>query len=52
MPLSLKQSITNNASDLSVLQSSFDVLTINVSEAVAFHHNIPRLREAQSELKK
>jgi hypothetical protein len=26
MSLSLKQSITNNASDLSVLQSSFDVL--------------------------
>jgi len=39
MSLSLKQSITNNASDLLVLQSSFDV-TINVSEAVAFHHNI------------
>jgi len=40
MLLSLKQSITNNASDLSVFQSSFDVLTINVTEAVAFHHNI------------
>ena len=40
MSLSLKQSITNNASDLSVLQSSFDALTIDVSEAVAFHYNI------------
>jgi hypothetical protein len=40
MSLSLKQSITNNASVLSVLQTSFDVLTFSVSEAVAFHHNI------------
>ena len=40
MSLSLKQSITNNASDLSVLQTSFDVLNFTVSEAVAFHHNI------------
>ena len=40
MSLSLKQSITNNASDLSVLQTSFDVLTFTISEALAFHHNI------------
>jgi hypothetical protein len=40
MSLSLKQSIINNASDLSVLQASVDVLTTNVPEAVAFHHNV------------
>ena len=40
MALSLKQQLNNQTTELTAFETSLSTLTIQVSEAVAFHHNI------------